>query len=102
MPTITHCVSCKAPIFWAIVRGAKRGSKPMPVDAEPLEGGNLRMLNIEFPVVLTMSAQLELGELDDGVRYQSHFASCPDADAWRGGRARHGDTPGPDYRKPRV
>lgn len=102
MPVQTICVSCKAPIFWAIVRGVKRGSKPMPVDFEPVENGNLRMVKAESPVVMTMSMQLELGEVDDGVRYVTHFVTCPDADNWRAGRARAAETLGPDYRKPRV
>lgn len=99
MPTITRCVSCQAPIFWALTHGK---AKPMPVDAEPVEGGNLRLIKADTPPIVTASMQLELGEVDDGVRYQSHFASCPDAAKWHGGRARHGDTPGPSYRKPRV
>lgn len=99
MPTQTQCVSCHAPIFWAMTHGKK---KPMPVDYEPVESGNLRLVRAVFPVMVTASTQLELGEVDDGTRYQSHFVSCPDADKWRGGRARHGDTIGPDYRKPRV
>lgn len=64
------CRSCKARIRWVKTEHGKQ----MPVDAEPVAGGNI--------------------ELHDGVarivspnplvrRYISHFATCPDARSHR-------------------
>lgn len=92
---ITECASCHAPVFFAIVNHGKSS----PINAAPVHDGNLRMVSSEFPVQMTTHAQLELGENDDGLRYTSHFATCPDADQWRAGRPTKADTPGPKYRR---
>jgi hypothetical protein len=49
--------------------------KSMPVDVEPVEGGNLVLvpgdpLHVRPP---------ELGDDPDGPRWVSHFATCPNA-----------------------
>jgi len=92
---LTVCASCKAPVFFAVVNHGKSG----PIDAEPVESGNLRMISSEYPVQMTTHNQLELGENDDGLRYVSHFSTCPHAEDWRGGRPTKADTPGPKYRR---
>ncbi len=63
---VSDCRSCGAPIFWAITPSGKR----IPLDAEPVEQRGLFVFDNGYakppPVV-----------------YQSHFATCPDADSWR-------------------
>jgi len=53
----------------------------MPLDAEPMESGNIV---IKDGVAVVMSGEL-FEEMLDGPRYQSHFASCPDAQKHRKG-----------------
>jgi|SRR6185436_782509 hypothetical protein len=92
-----HCASCQAPIIWTLTERGKR----MPVNAEPVDGGNIR-LDMRRPV---HSFVVPVGEMfsedipgDDGLRYTSHFASCPEADLWRNGRPAP-NTPGPDIHR---
>jgi hypothetical protein len=66
------CRSCDAPVLW--VQSATTGS-PMPLDAEPVEGGNVA---IKDGVAHVMRGEL-FEEMIDGPRYQSHFISCPNA-----------------------
>lgn len=72
------CRSCGAPILW--VHTAK-GTR-MPLDAEPVDGGNVTLSNgVAF--VHGQPALL----LDEPVEtYVSHFATCPQAAEWRGKR----------------
>lgn len=91
--TTGSCASCQAPIIWTLTERGKR----MPVNAVPVDSGNIR-LDLRRPV---HSFVVPVGELftepipnDDGLRYTSHFADCPDADLWRNGRPAP-DTPGP-------
>lgn len=77
------CRSCRAPIVWA---HTEQGN-PMPVDRDPVPGGNLvfvpRLFDFDQapPVVhvITDEAAIE-GEPE---RYVSHFATCPHADEHR-------------------
>jgi hypothetical protein len=88
-----HCRSCEALIVWTLTEKGKR----MPVDAEPVAGGNLR-LDHERPVhsfVVEPSLLDELDTTDDGKRYVSHFSTCPDAATWRNGEPAP-NTPGPE------
>lgn len=72
-----ECRSCGAPVKWVLTRKGKR----MPVDAEPVEGGNI-MLERETDSSGTPLAAYVPS--DPGVlRYVSHFATCEFADRHR-------------------
>jgi hypothetical protein len=62
------CRSCGAPIFWA--RVATSGSS-MPVNEKPDPKGNLILRNGEVRVQTKRDPA--------GLRYLSHFATCPKA-----------------------
>lgn len=70
------CRTCKAPIIWA---ESHTTGKPMPLDAVPRGDGNLSLVK----------GVARAYDLEDAAllreRYASHFATCPDADEWRGG-----------------
>lgn len=68
------CRSCGAPVIWS----STVSGNWMPVDAEPSDDGNIEL-------VLDRSAlrpRAVVGEPRAGLR-KSHFATCPDAGAWR-------------------
>lgn len=69
------CRSCHARILWAWTSSGKR----MPVDIEPVEGGNVL-------VVPSNGDKLEAHVFTaDGRRaWTSHFATCPNAVLHRG------------------
>ena len=73
------CRSCLEPIVWATTA---EGNK-MPLDAEPHEEGNVRLLEDgTCEVVGPLETLIAAGE---GVRlHRSHFATCPEAAHWRG------------------
>ena len=54
----------------------------MPLDMKPVESGNIA---IKDGVAHVMSGDL-FEEFIDGVRYQSHFATCPSAEKHRKGK----------------
>lgn len=60
-----HCRSCNAEIIWATTPQGRR----IPLDAKPLR-------------VFTINEQSGITETVEG--YTSHFATCPDAEQWRG------------------
>lgn len=75
---IQACRSCDAPIVWANTAGQKL----MPVDAEPTEEGNVELTPGSLgrgPTATVLTGPSLFG----GPRYTSHFATCPEADAWR-------------------
>lgn len=75
---IEHCGSCQAPVIW--VRTVNRIA--CPLDAEPVEGGNVRLIDGVAHV-----RPVDLFDVpDDDVRYVSHFVTCPDSKAWRSKR----------------
>lgn len=97
--TVTNCASCKAPIIWSLDH---KTGKRCPIDAEPLAGGNIRLTEREHmpPASAVVGAAIDLFDpTDDGVRYYSHFVTCPNAKDWRKrGRPmtkEQLDTPGP-------
>lgn len=63
-PRETTCRSCKAPIFWTMTEDRKR----MPMDAKPVPG----MFAVNAHDLATKANV-----------FQSHFATCPNADAHR-------------------
>jgi hypothetical protein len=73
------CTKCPARVTWALTANGKR----MPLDAEPVPGGNLEIKDGVIRYV----------KPEPGVRrYVSHFVTCPAAAQFRkaqiGGRTR--------------
>lgn len=75
------CRSCGAPIVWAVTRKGKR----MPLDAEPVDGGNVVIVEPARGSVPPVAEVREPALTDPSglARYTSHFATCPQADSWR-------------------
>lgn len=63
------CSSCHAPILWA--RTAM--GRAIPIDPEPVAGGNLALRDGSPPLALYLTA----GEPVPAKTYRTHFASCP-------------------------
>lgn len=76
---MSACRSCGAPVRWVITSRGKR----MPLDAEPVDDGNvvLDMSDRNDPVAIVVPPEQIL--VEDGPRYVSHFATCPNADQHR-------------------
>lgn len=74
MTATSQCELCGAPMRW--VRTAANG-KPMPLDPEPVEDGNVFMENGEAHVLV--DGQLSLDGVERAM-FKSHFATCP---RWR-------------------
>ena len=76
-PPVATCSACDEPIIWCLSEAGKH----MPVDVEPVEGGNLIMSHHHpVPKVTVVSK----GGRYPGQRlYTSHFATCPKAQAFR-------------------
>jgi hypothetical protein len=51
----------------------------MPIDAEPVAGGNVELEEVDAVVTLAHYVEPE----PDVERYISHFATCPQAKDWR-------------------
>jgi hypothetical protein len=82
--TVDHCRSCRAPIVWATTEQGKA----MPIDQGPVDNGNVYFIEQgPTPKVRVLSDPQPTLEEDadsaDGLRYLSHFATCPQADQWR-------------------
>jgi hypothetical protein len=68
---VTTCRSCHAPIVWGYTINGRR----MPLDPEPVVGGNL--------VLVGQKVRGATAEDAHGTRYVSHFSTCPMASAHR-------------------
>lgn len=85
MTALQHllCGSCGAPIVWTITDAGER----MPCDAHPVAGGNVRIIAAPDGSPARSKVVGNTIDLfdpdDDGTRYVSHFATCPQADEWR-------------------
>ncbi len=66
---MSACRSCGARIVWA----KTSTGKAIPVDADPVEHGN---------IVLSSGGVAEVGPAGSGT-HVSHFATCPERDEWR-------------------
>jgi len=78
LTVVTACRSCDAPIRWAHTEEGRR----IPLDAEPVSGGSFKLHG--DTAIVTKDATVSLFDQDDdGLRYRTHFATCPDADSWR-------------------
>jgi len=85
---VNACTRCKAEIIWA----ETENGKPMPLDPEPVEDGNvtLHKRRVGIPVAVVLGRKqldnLHAHAVRFGppvVLYRSHFASCPFADQFR-------------------
>lgn len=76
-PSVAVCEACGEAIIWCVTAtGAK-----MPVDVEPVEGGNVILTAGPAPVAHVVSKR---GRQRAGrTLYTSHFATCPAADKFR-------------------
>jgi hypothetical protein len=72
--TGSKCRSCDERIIWA--KSATSG-KAIPIDAEPVDNGNIRLGRDDDGLVAIYAGE------GPGTRYVSHFATCPDRDGWR-------------------
>lgn len=87
MPAL--CASCGAQIIWC----ETKNGKPIPVDAEPDEAGNLlltprpnRPTLAEVKHHVPAQASLPIYDSDSlRPRYTSHFTTCPNANEHRKG-----------------
>lgn len=78
--TAASCRSCRRPLLWVRTRGGRN----MPVDPEPVLGGNL-LVDTRRGTVETVNEQARVDAAERGeALYVSHFTTCPDADAYRG------------------
>lgn len=69
---LERCRSCGAKVFWArTTQGAL-----MPVDFEENQGGNI-VINDDGKIVVLRKDLFE--DIKDVPRYNSHFATCPNA-----------------------
>lgn len=66
------CKYCGRAIVWATTDSGKR----MPVDVEPVELGNVRLVDGPNGLIAKVTVPAMIPE---GERYRSHFATCPKA-----------------------
>lgn len=83
--TVERCrtKACAKPIIWAETVPTRAGSKPerMPVDAEPVVGGNISLKREGGTVkAVVVSPKLSFGRRD---LRMPHFATCPEGESWR-------------------
>jgi hypothetical protein len=73
---LAQCGSCNGAVIWA----STSNGKSMPVDAVPVEDGNVEVLRAGGRVVATIHGQAPM--IPVPLR-KSHFATCPNADQHR-------------------
>jgi hypothetical protein len=73
----TRCESCNAPIFWMETTNGKL----MPVDTKA-ERRLVMVLNADT-LILAGQDDADHIRMRSVPTFISHFATCPDADAWR-------------------
>lgn len=81
-----RCGSCRAEVIWTVTAAT---GKRMPVDAEPTPDGNVVLAAPTTRSGAPVSYAAQVGALlieDDGVRFTSHFATCPNANEHRSHR----------------
>lgn len=81
---MSACRSCGAPVVWAVTVDGRR----MPVDRDPVDGGNVLLApSVEpggSPTATVVGKRVQETLFgDNGPRYVSHFATCPDANRHR-------------------
>ncbi len=77
---IKECRSCGAAVIWTVTHKGRK----MPVDAEPVPNGNIRLRPEGDKVIAEYPGKEHPSLLeDDRKRYVSHFATCDHSDEWR-------------------
>ncbi len=77
---VKECRSCAAKIIWCVTHKGKR----MPVDAQPVPTGNIRLRQEGDRVIAEYPGKEHPSLLEDErQRFVSHFSSCPDRQEWR-------------------
>jgi hypothetical protein len=69
-----RCRSCRAPILWAVTEKNRR----IPLDPEPTADGNI-LLQPRGNFLLPLATVRFAVQLDNPLRFKSHFATCPNA-----------------------
>lgn len=71
------CRSCDAPILW----GATAKGRRIPLDPEPVAGGNLELERLVTPIASVLRVRYVAKEdiHPDIARHVTHFATCPNA-----------------------
>ncbi len=72
-----ECRTCRAPVIWS---EHERTGKLAPIDAAPVEGGNIVLMDDAAPIryrVLSMDADRSFDA--QGITHTNHFATCPDS-----------------------
>jgi hypothetical protein len=86
-----RCASCDAPIFWARYTKKDGSTVSLPIDAEPVQEGNIRLVDRSGGIVafILLPRELEAAraaaralKTDPKLRV-SHFSTCPNADKHR-------------------
>lgn len=72
------CRSCQAPIVWAEI-----GGKRIPLDAQPVDGGNLAVRREAGGRLVARPITADHPPLPDEHAGITHFATCPNADRHR-------------------
>lgn len=77
-----ECRSCRRPVVWTtnVITGRR-----MPVDAEPLVGGNVVLItgNQDPEARVLKRDEQSVREARGEELYVSHFSTCPQAKEWR-------------------
>lgn len=77
---VSECRSCGAEILWAATEhDRKMPLDAVPVDVEQLDNYAGLFVLMPGPLALAATPAMFPGE----AFYRSHFATCPEADAWR-------------------
>jgi hypothetical protein len=76
---VAKCKSCGAEIIWAINENGKR----VPLDAKNFIPKGLFTLEAEGRDYDKPPRAVAVGTKPLGLIYQTHYATCPDADQWR-------------------
>lgn len=75
----TTCRSCRATIVWTMSSAGRK----MPVDAEPVDGGNVIARGDHDQGLPVVVVTRNGDPPPSGPTYTSHFATCAQADKWR-------------------
>lgn len=77
MSKIATCRSCHDPIVWAVTEAGKR----IPLNAEPVIGGNMTLTG-STARMLSADGQ-RLAATMQQPRHVAHFVTCPQSGRWR-------------------
>lgn len=76
---IAACRSCDSPVIWA----TSSGGRPMPVDAEVSEDGNVELSMQPGRFVGPVATVVTGPTLFPKPLRKAHFATCKQAEQWR-------------------